>query len=252
MIKIHPTTTDQPGQLKMALNLTGKRRILFNLFAVFVILLCARLSLWQQHRAKEKQQLLDLRGKNAAHLFSEANIDYATPQKNYYKKVQLSGHFLVEKAVYVDNQMFKQRVGYDVLMPFQTKQNHIFWINRGWIPAALTRDSLPKIPEVEGEHTIQAMILVPNKAPFRLGDVQDKYLPNRFQVLDLKVLNDFFMSSLVNSVMILQKNNPGSLTYHYQAVVVPPARHQGYAVQWLGIALVWLIFTIYANKKFKA
>lgn len=231
----------------MALKLTGRRRIIFNIISLLIVMSCIRLGIWQLSRAEEKSALVAERKLVEGRIYDEHQINFKHDTANQFKTVRLTGRFLNDKVVFIDNQIYQHQAGYDVMMPFETVGHHVVWVNRGWLPGALERDMLPRTPIVKGEQTIQALVIVPKKKAFRIGDVQDPQFPNRFQVADLPVLNQYFESSLPNSVMILHENNPGSLTYHYVSVVVPPERHTGYAVQWFGLAIIWLIFSVYAN-----
>ena len=247
------------------------QRSIFYLISALVILLCCGLSHWQWQRASEKKAILKAYQQQP---FVSQALWFAE-KASFYRKthpyVSLLGHYLNKKTIFLDNQMVHHKPGYDVLTAFETKDQHVVWINRGWIRASHNRKYLPVVSDVNGTVTLNAMAVPLKKNRFRIGSVQDPSYPKRFQILDPETLDRYAQNSSahtnndaqrdtlqlkrkevrkpsnVDSVMILQSGQPGALFYHYRLVVLPPERHIGYAIQWFLLATVWAFFTFYAK-----
>jgi surfeit locus 1 family protein len=92
---------------------------------------------WQARRADEKREL-------AAQLEK--------------KRVAVSGTFLPEYTVFLDNKIRNHRAGYEVLMPLRVDGESIV-VNRGWIEAGRTRDALPEVRTPAGQVRVEGLAL---------------------------------------------------------------------------------------------
>jgi surfeit locus 1 family protein len=92
---------------------------------------------WQARRADEKREL-------AAQLEK--------------KRVAVSGTFLPEYTVFLDNKIRNHRAGYEVLMPLRVDGESVV-VNRGWIEAGRTRDALPEVRTPAGQVRVEGLVL---------------------------------------------------------------------------------------------
>src|ERR1700741_408867 len=90
---------------------------------------------WQARRADEKREL-------AAQLEK--------------KRVAVSGTFLPEYTVFLDNRIRNHRAGYEVLMPLRVDGESVV-VNRGWIEAGRTRDALPEVRTPAGQVRVEGL-----------------------------------------------------------------------------------------------
>jgi surfeit locus 1 family protein len=92
---------------------------------------------WQARRADEKREL-------AAQLEK--------------KRLAVSGTFLPEYTVFLDNKIRNHRAGYEVLMPLRVDGESVV-VNRGWIEAGRTRDALPEVRTPAGQVRVEGLVL---------------------------------------------------------------------------------------------
>ena len=92
---------------------------------------------WQARRADEKRSLA-------------AQIEK--------KRVAVSGTFLPEYTVFLDNKIRNHRAGYEVLMPLRVDGESVV-VNRGWIEAGRTRDALPEVRTPAGQVRVEGLAL---------------------------------------------------------------------------------------------
>jgi surfeit locus 1 family protein len=74
------------------------------------------------------------------------------------KRVSLRGVFRPEHTVFLDNKIRDRRVGYEVVTPLRLDGEHVL-INRGWIEAARTRETLPAVSTPPGDVRIEGVAL---------------------------------------------------------------------------------------------
>ena len=74
------------------------------------------------------------------------------------KRVSLRGVFRPEHTVFLDNKIRDRRVGYEVVTPLRLDGEHVL-INRVWIEAARTRETLPAVSTPPGDVRIEGVAL---------------------------------------------------------------------------------------------
>lgn len=73
-------------------------------------------------------------------------------------RVEARGVFLAEYTVLLDNKIRQQRAGYEVVTPLKTAQGAVL-VNRGWIAAGPSRDTLPPVRTPPGEQRVEGVVL---------------------------------------------------------------------------------------------
>src|SRR5579872_3651808 len=110
---------------------------------VLLITLFVYLGFWQIGRGAEKQNLQNkLENRIKLAILQEQDILVQKPnwETLRYRQIQLTGKFLNEKQILLDNQILEGRVGYRVITPLELQDNKtILLIDRGWIPFGKTR-----------------------------------------------------------------------------------------------------------------
>lgn len=99
-----------------------------------VILLTARLGIWQWQRATEKAVHMQ-RWMEAVALPPKPWTDTALPQN--YQRLRLTGRWLFAQQILLDNRIENGRVGFHVITPMllasPDRRTRIIAINRGWV-----------------------------------------------------------------------------------------------------------------------
>lgn len=205
------------------------------------------LGFWQISRGHFKQKLINefqSRLEQAPVNISELLGRKTELNKLRYQPVKLTGHFDNKHQLLLDNQFYHHRVGYYVLTPFilNTGDKTIL-INRGWIPLTRDRSVLPKIKAVNGTHSLNGLMIIPEKKPFVLDKRQERpgFWPMRVEFIDPK---------LYPFVVALSADQPFGFKREWKpALTMPPEKHFAYAFQWFALALTLLIIYISVNIK---
>lgn len=223
-----------------------KKRILQYgyLATVLLIALFVYLGFWQIDRYHQKQTLQQ----NLAERFNLPIIHKIT---NFdpglrYRQLQVTGHFVNERQIYLDNQIVKGQVGYRVITPFQIiGQSDILLVDRGWIPLGISRDQIPTVKPLLGQQTLTGTINLPTNG-LKLVNIFKKTTyqhtwPYRAQYIDFTQLASRLSQNLYPFIVQLNPQDPMGFNIQPITFNPPPSRHMGYAIQWFAMALVLFI-----------
>ena len=196
------------------------------------------LGLWQIHRGEEKQhmQLQFLKQRQATPIY--LNQLTTVTKKKVYRPILAEGYFDNQHTFLLDNKIYQQQVGYEVLTPFITKNSHAaILVNRGWIPQGKNRKILPRIKPVQGNLIIEGLLIWPQKT-FTLKPVIEKEWPQRIQVLTEKFLKQQRFKPFL---IVLDKQHPYGFIPLWRPIILSASRHYAYACQWFALSLTLLI-----------
>ena len=120
------------------------------------------LAMWQFDRAAQKRALESAArsGMSAAAITLRAG-DGVVPVR--FQRVAVSGRFIPEGEVLIDNRVRARRPGYDVVSPLRMDDGKVVAVNRGWIPARLDR-TIPDIPPPPSERTTVHGVFIPDQS----------------------------------------------------------------------------------------
>ncbi|GAC17961.1 SURF1 family protein [Paraglaciecola arctica] len=208
---------------------------------------------WQLQRAEEKTQrllTLDIAAKTAQINLQQvlrSNLNEMLDMPiNFEGAADASRYFLL------DNKIHKGRVGYQVLVPMQTKSGIVI-ANFGWVAATNSRSILPNI-QINGENAPYAgVVSLPlNNAMVKETALIDGQWPKVLQQTDLKVIQQHYNQDVLPFVVLLNPQETSSYVRNWQPVVMAPEKHLAYAVQWflLGFAAL-VVFVIAQRNKLK-
>lgn len=246
---------------EIASTMLSRRFSWVTLLVVALMVLCARLSVWQFDRLEQR------RGANAALLESvnAAPLDLNNPadimaaagtMEN--RTVIASGQFDSERQMMLKLQTVDGRPGVNLITPLQLDgTDRIVLVDRGWIPDAAVENGewgsfVPQSP------TTVSGYLTPSDTPVRetvvtqgpTGPLREIYR------VDLAVLDDEFGDALL-PFYIREAPVDGALNEQplrrEREVDLTEGPHLGYAIQWiifaLGLGVAYIVF-IYRQAAF--
>lgn len=230
------------------INILGKLK--FALLTLLFMSLFISLGVWQWNRANEKERLLQQYALRSANKLPLSKMDVNQDLRFY--PVQLEGRFDQPHTFYLDNKTYQGKPGYEVYTPFKAKGlAQPILIDRGWIALGENRATLPALPAVPRTVKIEGILVKP-PAYFVLGALDEKSTlpwPKRIEYIDLQILSKLLGYPLFPYVLKLETGSPYGFTQTWQAVMVKPEKHRGYAVQWFAFALTLLILFVVLNWK---
>jgi surfeit locus 1 family protein len=171
---------------------------------------------WQARRAEEKRAL------------------GAQLEKN---RLALSGTFLPEHTVFLDNKIRNHRAGYEVVTPLRVGGEGVL-VNRGWIAAGRTREALPEVRTPAGEVRVEGIAL--QRLP-RILHVEKNESGKVRQSLDI---GEFAaQTGLRLRPYFLEQHSPADdgLARDWPRPDSGVAMHESYSLQWYSFAALAVI-----------
>lgn len=232
--------------------------LLSSLVTLLLMPLFVYLGFWQMTRYQEKlnhQQALITR--------THAPIIQDIPASNTelnpllrYRQLKVTGHFLNEHQIYLDNQIVQGQAGYRVITPFKLiGEPKLLLVDRGWIPLGKSRNELPIVKTMLQQQTLIGTINLPvNGLQFhnwfsRAAEKTTTQNAWPFRTQRIEFLNLELLLSQKLYPFILQLNPQDPLGFSIQPITFnpPPSRHLGYAIQWFIMAGAVLLYYLVIN-----
>jgi len=219
--------------------------------AFIVAFICfIQLGFWQLERASEKNNInsnYTLRQDDALINLNNTN-SINNKEALLWRRAEVNGSFLNKKNIILDNQIFNQIAGFNILTPFLIKDsNYVVLINRGWHPNLVSRDLIPDIQNLEGIKALKGHIAKFPSSGISLGQNNIETLNAsvfRMQRLDFDELKYFLTFNLLPYMIymdpLIDKDN-----YNTFKLPAPDSeKNYGYAFQWFAFAFTLLIIFI--------
>lgn len=219
--------------------------------AFIVTFICfIQLGFWQLERASEKNNInsnYTLRQDDALINLNNTN-SINNKEALLWRRAEVNGSFLNKKNIILDNQIFNQIAGFNILTPFLIKDsNYVVLINRGWHPNLASRDLIPDIQNLEGIKALKGHIAKFPSSGISLGQDNIETLNAsvfRMQRLDFDELKYFLTFNLLPYMIyidpLIDKGN-----YNTFKLPAPDSeKNYGYAFQWFAFAFTLLIIFI--------
>ncbi len=218
------------------------RQLIPHLAAILVLVLCARLSLWQLDRADEKTRLVEQW--QSAPVGELVEFD----ELDQFALASGAGRFDDRRHILLDNQLRQNHPGVHVFTPFELDNGRMVIVNRGWQPWDRRGGELPEFDTPEAPLSISGRVSEPPRVGFQLGSqspLDSEDWPNLMTYYDTELIGEALEVELSDRVLLLDPDHPAHLSGDPWPVVnVGPERHIGYAVQWASIGtavlLIWL------------
>ncbi|WP_033076270.1 SURF1 family protein [Thalassotalea sp. ND16A] len=231
-------------------------RLPWVIFTLLVFCGLIKLSLWQYDRGQEKQTRLD----NIAQLSQQQAMPLSelltSAKTNNIDNindvpVQLSGSFNNQFTFLLDNQTHQGQLGYRVLQVFHdSNSNQQLLVNLGWIVGSIDRNFIPSVAAIKGRQTLSGNVrIIEQGIVLAEQQLSTQSSPIRVQQIDIEKISQLINIQLLPFVVFLDKKDTLGYEKNWQPVVMPPEKHQGYAFQWLSLAIAWLSLMCWASVK---
>lgn len=213
-----------------------KRWTLALVVAVTVIVLM-RLGFWQLQRAEDKQQLVQAQAQQRE--LPPLRLESLTGSLPEFRAVTVRGHFDSQRYWLLENRIYQGRYGFELVSPFSLIGGGTLLVHRGWLPGDSSRRALPEVVTPEGELELSGTIDRGGAVGFELAGAEEHPgWPKRVQWLPSERAAIALGVAVPDLLLRLNQGEPGMYTQTYHAVNMPPQKHQGYAVQWFGMAAI--------------
>ena len=216
------------------------------LAAVMVALIALSLGNWQSRRAEEKQRLASEQTLHAALPPLDMQLLNEGKAPAYFRSVQMTGSFIAQWPIYLDNRPYQGKAGFYLLMPFKLKDSEkILLVMRGWLPRdAQNRVQLPIIPTPQGVLQLEGKVRESVGHVMQLGSepaLQSGVIRQNLEVTELSKASGL---KLENFIIEQISDTEDGLIRDWPQPSLGMEKHRGYAFQWYGLAVTALLFFI--------
>ena len=180
--------------------------------------------------------------------------DAASRAALIHRRMVLTGHWLPQHTVYLENRQMNGKPGFFVLTPLQIEgTGAVMLVQRGWAQRAFTdRTALPPIETPAGQVEVPGHLA---PWPSRLYDFGGAEQGPIRQNLDLQAFRRETALPLLEVTLLQSGAASEGLLREWPVVASGVEKHHGYAFQWFGlsglIALLYVWFQIVQPRRQK-
>lgn len=213
---------------------------------VLFLLAClfATLGTWQEKRASEKKTI-----EQQHQVAKTLSLESAITQKGRFSQIEVSGHYETRRHILLDNQIWQGRAGVHVFTPFYTTEGSVILVNRGWLPLAPDRKTMPEIPTPQHEIILKGTLNklpVPGRILGSADQLEQGQWPQLVTYLNLADISRSLNTPLEDWVIQLSNSEPDGFDgREWKPVFLSSSRHQGYAFQWFALVATCFVMWVY-------
>jgi surfeit locus 1 family protein len=228
--------------------------------AITAAVVTLRLGFWQLSRAHEKLALqASIQTQAALPVLNAASLLPSQTANVLHRTITLTGHWLPQYTLFLDNRQMDSKPGFFVLTPFEfinpaavtslsTKQ--IILVQRGWMPRNfLNRNKLPEIVSGVEDVTITGRIAL---SPSKLFEFKGTEAGAIRQNIEIEALAKEFKIDLLpysllqldgDATVVDKSNLPDQLLRQWAHPNYGSEKNYGYMVQWWALsALMTMLY----------
>jgi len=197
------------------------------------------LSSWQFHRYHFKQNLIATYQQR----LTAAPIPFIQlPNSNLeFRRVEVTGLYLHNLTLFIQNQFYRGQVGYEVITPLKILgDKKLLLIDRGWVKN-IPFDTLTMMQHIMG------YVKLINESQFILGKniTNTSHFPLMMQKIDINELQQLTKQSFYPFIIRLDPKAANGFIRDWTINTVAPQQHLSYAIQWLVMAVILLVASLY-------
>ena len=214
------------------------------LAAALLISLTLWLGHWQTERGDEKQQRQDLfesRMREPAVDLHDADV----PESLLYRHVRAAGEYLASRQIFIDNQVYEGRAGFEVVTPLKLRDSGaLVLVERGWIERNAQYPAAPHVDVPSGPVIASGIAALPPRRYLELAP--DTGPGSVWQNLSIERFRQASHEKVLPFVVVLDFAPEGLQTTRER----PDAgveRHREYSLTWYSIALTTFALWVALN-----
>jgi cytochrome oxidase assembly protein ShyY1 len=213
-------------------------------------LACVGLASWQIERRSEAVSKIErvadnydletVSFKEVSSLAKDSVVAYE------WRKVELSGNYLVDDTLLVRNRAIAGQPGFVQLIPFLLETGEVVVVERGWIPADSDLNPSNTFLPSESLKTLVARVrmgeTIPNRDPPN-GQVTSINLTDIEQLINLDLEQGLYLR------MVTESPEESSYPQPLSRPVLDEGNHLSYAVQWIIFAVMGFFALFWAIRQ---
>jgi cytochrome oxidase assembly protein ShyY1 len=230
------------------MRLAFRFRLIPFIATILLVALGIALGNWQERRAAQKTSIAQRMASRSADAPLVLGPAITPVEPMEFRRVRLTGEFLANWPVFLDNRPYQGRSGFILLMPFKIagSNTHVL-VARGWLPRdAAVHDKLPAYATPAGPVTIEGVVKASPGRVLQLG-TPAPLKPNAI-VQNVEVRDFAQASGLALQPFFVEQLGPReqgeAFVRDWPAPSLGIEKHQGYAFQWYALAVMAFLFFV--------
>jgi cytochrome oxidase assembly protein ShyY1 len=201
---------------------------------------------WQERRAAEKTALQErlLAGQRAAPVLLDGS--QADMRALEYRHVRVTGRYVANWPVYLDNRPYQGQPGFYVLMPLKIEGSplHVL-VARGWLPRnAAQRDRIAPYATPAGLVTVEGAAVLSIGHVMQLGEAPALTPGAIVQNADAQQFTHATGRAVLPLMVEQSGGAPDGLVRDWPAPSLGIEKHKGYAFQWYALAVLAVLYFV--------
>lgn len=213
--------------------------------------LCLTAGFWQLGRAGEKTALFAAFDKNDGQQIVRDPVADDQAEKLLYARFKLTGRYLPERQILLDNMTHEGRSGYQVLTPLRIGTTTVL-VNRGWLPANPDRNVLPDIAVRDNIRDVTGRLNRLPRAGYEFEPAApqpEAAWPRRLLFPTAEEISVHLGVTTRGYQLLLDPVEPDGFIREWRPALTSPDKHLGYAIQWFTMAATLVIIYIVLTLK---
>ncbi|BCX82399.1 surfeit locus 1 family protein [Methylomarinovum caldicuralii] len=221
-------------------NILFKPSLLMTLLTLVAVVAFLNLGNWQLRRAAEKQALLDLQARRWQQPPLVLDGEETLAQLGRYRHVRVKGVWDGRHQFLLDGRTHQGRAGYEVLTPLLLPSGRIVLVNRGWVPAAADRRTLPDVSLGDHAVTVAGWVDAFPRAGMDLPGMRrlSPGWPSVVQVLEPEAAAARLGRPVADFQIKLDPEAEEGYVRAWELAHIRPERSRGYALQWFSFSAI--------------
>ncbi len=231
-------------------------KLVSSLLALVFFYLFVSLGFWQLDRAEYKRNLyaeFESRQSGDVLDLNQEDLGSLSHDELLWQPVTMSGVFLEQYQILLDNQVENTQAGYYVYTPFKLDNSeHVVLVNRGWLLADTDRAVSPALVSTSGLVNISAAIKETPKTGLLLKEFPPEQMSEfiyRVQRINIDELAGLTKTTLLPYIVRLEPESEHGYQRQWRLPGSGESVHNGYAFQWFAFAAALLIIYLVTNIK---
>lgn len=228
--------------------LAGRRfapQVHWTALALLGVALCVWLARWQLDRAEEKRVLYESFARGSA-VVTELPAGLVPVAR--YLRVRARGRYDASRQFLLDNMSHDGVPGFHVLTPLLRDDGGVVVVDRGFIPTTGDRSALPQLPVSGDERQVRGRADFLPRPAIALAAPPAHGWPRLVSFPGTADIAAALGASVHPQVLLLDASEPDGYLRDWQPPGMPPQRHLGYALQWLGlgaaVVVAWFVLAL--------
>ena len=224
--------------------------VVSHLIVLCVVTILCVLGTWQVFRYLDKQErIAQINQRSEQGVITHDRLPMLALDDVRDVQISIDPKASSTSLLWLDNQQHNGQVGFKLIVPVNTKQGWLL-VNLGWVAGRVDRLALPMIPSLhELQAPLSGAISIPGLNSFITETaIADGVFPKVIQQIEFTRISELLHLPLLPYMLTVTQPSV-DFVREWRPVVMEPAKHIGYALQWYGLAIAAAVIYLIARRR---